>query len=140
MLALLLVLLIGVGFGALIEIKYPNSSGLPAAITRRDQLMIFYIFENYGNGVFRGLFVGCMISAALSTASSIIAVISSTIHVDLLERKSRKVALDFEIGGRGISVITGLVCYLIGKPNIFPNFLKFYEPWESHTAGILSSN
>ena len=60
-----------------------------------------------------------MISAALSTASSIIAVISSTIHVDLLERKSRKVALDFEIGGRGISVITGIVCYLIGEPNIF---------------------
>ena len=45
MLALTLVLLIGVGFGALIEMEYPNSSGLPEGVTRADQLMIFFIFE-----------------------------------------------------------------------------------------------
>lgn len=114
MLALTLVLLIGVGFGALIEMEYPNSSGLPEGVTRADQLMIFFIFENYGNSLFRGLFVGCMISAALSTASSIIAVISSTVHVDLLEKKSTKIC-GFEITGRGVSVITGTLCYLLGK-------------------------
>jgi len=112
MLALTLVLLIGVGFGALIEMEYPNSSGLPEGVERADQLMIFFIFENYGNGLFRGLFVGCMISAALSTASSIIAVISSTVHLDLLEKKSRRFGR-FEITGRAVSVITGILCYLL---------------------------
>jgi Na+/proline symporter len=125
MLALTLVLLIGVGFGALIEMEYPKSSGLPEGVKKADQLMIFFIFENYGNGLFRGLFVGCMISAALSTASSIIAVISSTVHLDLLEKKSRKFGR-LEITGRVVSVITGIFCYILGKDLIFYYYIKYF--------------
>ena len=75
--------------------------------------------------LFRSLFIGSMLAAALSTASSITAVISSTAYTDLIRGTGLEDWLVIKFTslrthlGRLISFITGIVCYIcaigIGK-------------------------
>lgn len=65
------------------------------------------------------MFIGAMLSAALSTASSIIAVIASTTHTDLIKgtRFADWLQVNYpkisENTGRCLSLSCGLICYLM---------------------------
>lgn len=124
-LALEIILVIGLCFGWLLKIHFP-SPVLPLSVKSPDQLLMYYIFERYRyHPLFRSLFIGSMLAAALSTASSITAVISSTAYTDLIRATRLEDWLVIQCPslrthlGRLISFLTGIVCYIcaigIGK-------------------------
>jgi len=128
------ILFIGLAFGFIVKNHY---GALPNAIKSSDQLLIAYIIETYNDiPVLRGLFIGAVLSAALSTSSSIIISISDCVHYDFLSFNKFGPIIEKRIGSncapRIISIITGIVCYAmallvakLGKTIIHMAFANF---------------
>jgi len=107
------ILIIGVGFGFVVKSHYGS---LPAEIKSSDQLLIAYIVDTYADiPILRGLFIGAVISAALSTSSSIIISITDCIHYDFLSFNKFGPILKNKMGKnfapRLISILVGFVCF-----------------------------
>ena len=129
-----MILLIGIAFGFIVKTHYGS---LPDTIKSSDQLLIAYIIETYNDiPVLRGLFIGAVLSAALSTSSSIIISISDCVHYDFLSFNKFGPIIEKRIGTncapRIVSIITGIVCYAmallvakLGKTIIHMAFANF---------------
>ena len=129
-----MILFIGVAFGFIVKTYYGS---LPSAIKSSDQLLIAYIIETYDDiPVLRGLFIGAVLSAALSTSSSIIISISDCVHYDFLSFNKFGPMIEKRIGTncapRFVSIITGIICYAmallvakLGKTIIHMAFANF---------------
>ena len=104
---LTIILLIGLGFGFVIKVFY--STHPKPTLVKNDQLLMKFIFDEYNQlPILRGLFIGALVAAALSTSSSMIASIVDTVHYDMKGLGLGKV-LQPKLVPRALSIIVGVM-------------------------------
>ena len=81
----------------------------PKPDVRNDQLLMKFIFDEYNQlPILRGLFIGALVAAALSTSSSMIVSIVDTLHYDMKGLGLGKV-LQPKLVPRALSVTVGVI-------------------------------
>jgi len=104
---LTVILIIGLGFGFVLKVFYtvhPRPENV-----RNDQLLMKFIFDEYNQlPILRGLFIGALVAAALSTSSSMIVSIVDTLHYDMKGLGFGRI-LQPKLVPRALSVVVGVI-------------------------------